>query len=83
MIGLLPTAYKLLSTLLLHRLRLECEGFLDSDQAGFRQHRGTRDQIIILSEILAQLQEETSPACETRLAAFRDRATIDIYLFED
>ena len=58
MIGLLPTAYKLVSTLLLHRLRLECEGFLDLDQAGFRQKRGTRDQIIVLSEVLAQLQEE-------------------------
>ena len=46
MIGLLPTAYTLVSTLLLHRLRLECEGFLDSDQARFHQ-------IIILSEILS------------------------------
>ena len=45
MIGLLPTAYTLVSTLLLHRLRLECEGFLDSDQAGSRQHRGTRDHV--------------------------------------
>ena len=38
MICLLPHAYKMLSTLLLHRLRFECEGFLNECQAGFRQH---------------------------------------------
>ena len=37
MICLLPTAYKMVSTLLLHRLRLGCEGFLWSDQCGFRR----------------------------------------------
>ena len=57
MICLLPHAYKMLSTLLLHRLRFECEGFLNECQAGFRQHRGCRDQIIILAEMIAHIQE--------------------------
>ena len=57
MICLLPHAYKMISTLLLHRLRLECEGFLKECQAGFRQHMGCRDQIIILAEMIAQIQE--------------------------
>ena len=57
MICLLPHAYKMVSTLLLHRLRLECEGFLAECQAGFRQHRSTQDQILILSEIIAYVQE--------------------------
>lgn len=50
MVGLLPIAYKMLSTLLLHRMRIECEGFLDEDQAGFRRCRGTRDHIVCLEE---------------------------------
>ena len=58
MICLLPTAYKMLSTLLLRRMRAECEGFLDDDQAGFRRGRGCRDQIIVLSECIAQIQEQ-------------------------
>ena len=60
MICLLPTAYKMLSTLLLHRLRLECDGFLSENQMGFRQHRSTRDHIVILSECIASLQESTA-----------------------
>jgi hypothetical protein len=38
-------------------MRIECEGFLDDDQCGFRQGKGCRDQIVILTEVLAQLQE--------------------------
>ena len=47
----------MVSTLLLHRLQLECEDFLAECQAGFRQHRSTQDQILILSEIIAFVQE--------------------------
>ena len=50
----------MLSTLLLHRLRLECDGFLSENQMGFRQHRSTRDHIVILSECIASLQESTA-----------------------
>ena len=64
MICLLPTAYKLLSTVLLHRMRLECEGFLQNDQAGFRRHRGCRDGILILTELIAQIQEEGQAMAE-------------------
>ena len=44
MICLLPTAYKLLSTILLNRMRLECEGFLQNDQA-----RSLRCDLVFLS----------------------------------
>ena len=69
MICLLPTAYKMVSTLLLHRLRHECEGFLGNDQSGFRQHRSTRDQISILAETLALIQEEGQAAADALAAS--------------
>lgn len=57
MICLLPTAYKMLSTLILRRLRIECEGFIEDDQCGFMRGKGTRDQICIFSEVISQIQD--------------------------
>ena len=55
-ICLLPHAYKLLSTLLQHRLVVEVEGsgFLPEEQAGFRADRGTAEQIFILGEVIQE-----------------------------
>ena len=47
-IGLLNHAYKILSVILLHRLTTECSSFFSDWQAGFRQERGCRDNILLL-----------------------------------
>ena len=59
----------MLSTLLLHRLRLECDGFLSEDQMGFRQHRSTRDHIVVMSECIAYLQETAAASANTDIIA--------------
>ena len=77
MICLLPTAYKMLSTLILQLLRTECEGFMNDDQCGFRNYRITRDQIITLTEVLNQVKEHNQwkdrpDNCIIASAAFLD-----------
>ena len=47
-IGLLNHAYKIMSTILLRRLVKECEQFFSEWQAGFRAHRGCRDNLLLL-----------------------------------
>ena len=47
-IGLLPHSYKVLSIIMLDRIVKECSGFLSDWQAGFRQERGCRDNILLL-----------------------------------
>ena len=49
MICLLPHAYKMLSTVLLHRLRLECEGFLNECQAEVSNSAETATRNTILT----------------------------------
>ena len=51
-ICLLNHASKLLSVCLLKRLMKETDWFLPTHQAGFRQGRGTRDNIWILSQVM-------------------------------
>ena len=50
-LGLLNHAYKTLSQCLLARLEQETQGFLSDWQAGFREKRGCRDNIMILRTI--------------------------------
>ena len=50
-IGLLNHMYKALSQCLLVRIDAEAGGFLSDWQAGFRQCRGCRDNILILRSI--------------------------------
>ena len=46
-IGLLNHAYKVLSTIILGRITAETQDYLQDWQAGFRQRRGCRDNILI------------------------------------
>ena len=47
-LGMLNHGYKVLSTILLGRIVRETEGYLPDWQAGFRQRRGCRDNVLIL-----------------------------------
>ena len=47
-IGLLNSAYKVLSAVMLNRITRETAGYLQDWQAGFRQNRGCRDNVMIL-----------------------------------
>ena len=47
-IGLLNHSYKIMSTILLRRLITECSAFISEWQAGFRAHRGCRDNLLLL-----------------------------------
>ena len=47
-IGLMCHSYKLLSMLVLHRMRDAVESRLAETQAGFRQERGCRDNVLLL-----------------------------------
>ena len=47
-IGLLNHAYKIMSSILLRRLIKECQEFFSEWQAGFRPHRGCRDNVLLL-----------------------------------
>ena len=57
-IGLLSHAYKILSQLILLKLRPVIEAFLPESQAGFRAHRGTRDATTILSLLMESALRE-------------------------
>ena len=50
-IGLLNHSYKVLSNFLLKRLLKECDCFLSDWQAGSRDSRGCRDNILLLRVI--------------------------------
>ena len=54
-ICLLNHAYKMLSSYLLLRLLREITGFLEETQAGFRQERGTRDNVVSLSALIDEV----------------------------
>ena len=53
-IGLLNSAYKVLSAVMLKRLMAETTGYLQDWQAGFRQGRGCRDNVMILRTLVEQ-----------------------------
>ena len=57
-IGLLNHSYKILTTILLQRLMAECESFFSDWQAGFRQKRGCRDNILLLRIIYDKVIKE-------------------------
>ena len=59
-IGLLNHAYKILTVILLQRLVEQCEHYFSDWQAGFRQHRGCRDNILLLRIIYEQVIKENS-----------------------
>ena len=54
-IGLLNHAYKIMTTILLRRLVEECASFFSEWQAGFRAHRGCRDNILLLRLLYDQV----------------------------
>ena len=53
-IGLLCHAYKIMTIILLQRLVAECSSFFSDWQAGFRQKRGCRDNVLLLRVIYDQ-----------------------------
>ena len=57
-IGLLCHAYKIMSVILLQRLIKECSGYFSDWQAGFRQKRGCRDNVLLLRVIYDQFIKE-------------------------
>jgi hypothetical protein len=67
-IGLLPHAYKVLSTLLLKRMLEEVDWFLPESQAGFRKLRSTRDNIYLLARLMDSVLESQ----ETCVVTFID-----------
>jgi hypothetical protein len=56
-ISLLPTAYKIFSTILAERLQPLMENFLHPYQAGFRRGRSTTDQIFAIRQIIQKSYE--------------------------
>ena len=57
-IGLLNAAYKVFSCIMLRRLVKETEGYLPDWQAGFRQDRGCRDNVMILRTVFNKMLQE-------------------------
>lgn len=60
-IGLLNSAYKVLSTVMLQRLQVETKVYLKDWQAGFRQGRGCRDNVLILRTLVDKMLRENKP----------------------
>ncbi|CAG4936021.1 unnamed protein product [Colias eurytheme] len=56
-IALLPTAYKILSYILLDRLEPYAEKILSDYQCGFRRNRSTIDQIFLIKQIMEKRWE--------------------------
>jgi exonuclease III/alkylhydroperoxidase family enzyme len=67
-LGMLTHGYKVLSCLLLKRMLEEVKDFLPESQAGFRKLRSTRDNILIL----ANLMDEVLLSQETCVITFID-----------
>ena len=59
-IGLLCHAYKIMTIILLQRLVAECSSFFSDWQAGFRQKRGCRDNVLLLRVIYDQYIKNNS-----------------------
>ena len=64
-IGLLNHSYKILSIVLLHRLVKECGHFFSDWQAGFRQQRGCRDNVLLLRILYDQIIRDDTTCCVT------------------
>ena len=64
-ICLLCHAYKLLSAILARRLHKQLEHILPDSQAGFRQARGTRDNVCILKWAIQMVLKESKDAVIT------------------
>ena len=60
-IGLLNSAYKVLSAVMLNRITDETTGYLQDWQAGFRQNRGCRDNVMILRTAINKRLKEGKP----------------------
>ena len=60
-IGLLNSAYKVLSAVMLARLVVETSHYLQDWQAGFRQTRGCRDNVMILRTMVNKMMREGKP----------------------
>ena len=60
-IGLLNSGYKVLSAVMLKRLQTETKGYLKDWQAGFRQGRGCRDNVLILRTLIEKMLREDKP----------------------
>ena len=64
-IGLLPHSYKVLSIIMLDRIVRECSHFLSDWQAGFRQQRGCRDNILLLRVMIDIILKQKKGVCLT------------------
>ena len=60
-IGLLNSAYKVLSAVMLQRLMKETKGYLQDWQAGFRQGRGCHNNVLILRTLVDKMLTEGKP----------------------
>ena len=60
-IGLLNSSYKVLSAAMLHHLMKETTDYLQDWQAGFRQKRGYRDNVLILHTLVDKILQEGKP----------------------
>ena len=66
-IGLLNHAYKIMTTILLRRIVVECVTFFSEWQAGFRAHRGCRDKVMLLRLLLYDQVINNDNSCIHRL----------------
>ena len=64
-IGLLGHAYKALSHCMLERINKETKDYLSDWQAGFREKRGCRDNIMVLRTICEDMLEKDKQMCAT------------------
>jgi len=60
-IALVSRARKILLRIILERIRVKTETDIEDEQAGFRQGRGTRDQITNLRILMHKTREHQQP----------------------
>ena len=62
-VALVSHASKILLRIILERIRVKTETEIADEQAGFRQGRGTRDQITNLRILMHKAREHQQPLC--------------------
>ena len=77
-IGLLNHAYKIMTVILLQRLVAQCESYFSDWQAGFRQHRGCRDNVLLLHIIYEQIIKDNT-SCVVTFIDFATTFDSEIY----
>jgi len=75
-IALVSHASKILLWIILERIRVKTETEIADEQAGFRQERGTRDQITNLRILMHKAHEHQQPLSTCALWTSRRRLTL-------